>query len=66
MAFRMQEFIHKFEVGSGRPFLKTAAAAITMLSLLAVYDLIVMLSPRHRTTACSTDVRSSRTFPGQR
>ena len=40
MAFRMQEFIHKFEVGSGRPYLKTAAAAITMLSLLAVYDLV--------------------------
>ena len=40
MPFRMQEFIHKWELGSGRHHLKTAAALIAMLSLLAVYDLV--------------------------
>lgn len=40
MAFRMQEFIHKWELGSGRHYLRTAAALIGMLSLLTVYDLV--------------------------
>ena len=40
MAFRMQEFIHQVELGSGRRYLKYAAAIISVISMVVVYDLV--------------------------
>src|SRR3954463_5784279 len=38
MAFRLQEFIHKYEVGAGARLVKFVLAGIVLVSIAVIYD----------------------------